>query len=207
LCACGAAAGGDAVDKLDASMAETEPDAAMATECKPVKTAEPVACKPVACVPARPAAPVACTPVACTAVDCTPVDCEPVACTPTEPEAPAPVAPTLPLTVYSVDDPFCRISNTGSAHDGEIWGCRSYPLNVGEVRYPTAEPRDLIGCNTPTTWPCGEGSPAGCVRYERRFVADVPCPVDGQCTVWLGGKSYAGKCVPQTASQIGVRAR
>src|SRR4029077_596652 len=68
-------------------------------------------------------------------VACTPVDCEPVACTPTATEAPAPVAPTLPITVYSIDAPFCRIATTGSKYDGTIWGCGSYPTPVSNVQY------------------------------------------------------------------------
>jgi hypothetical protein len=194
LWACGADGGVSpgAEAELDGGAYEPEP-------APPVKVAEPVAC-----VAPKPATPVACTPVACTAVDCTPVDCAPVACTPTEP---APVAPTLPLTVYSVDDPFCRISRTGSAHDGEVWGCRSYPTTVGNVQYPTTDPYDHISCITPTTWPCADGSPAGCVQSVRRHVADVACAVGGQCTVFIGGKGYGGTCDPQTASQVGVRER
>jgi len=201
LWACGADGGvpPGAEVELDGGAYEPERDAGTTTT-QPVKTAEPVAC-----VAPKPSSPVACTPVACTAVDCTPVDCAPVACTPTEPVLPAPVPVVLPLTVYSVDDPFCRIATTGSAHDGELWGCRSYPTTVSNVQYPTTEPSDLIGCITPTTWPCADGSPANCTRYERRHVADVPCADGGQCRVFIGGKGYSGTCEAQTASQVGVR--
>jgi len=198
VCACGAVDGGDVEPEVDAPMVEAGAGAgAMTTEHEPVTTA---ACEPVACTP------VSCSPVACEPVACTPTQCEPVACTPpAPPPPPAPVPVVLPLTVYSVDDPFCRITATGTAHDGELWGCRSYPTTVSNVQYPTTEPSDLIGCITPTTWPCADGSPEGCIRRERRFVADVPCAVGGQCRVFIAGHGYAGTCEAQTASQVGVR--
>lgn len=153
------------------------------------------ACTPVACTP-QPAQ--ACTPVACTPA---PADQDACPATPApEPAAPVTPATPAPLTVYSVLDSFCQVSGTHTQYDGRVFGCWDKTVDVS---YEAGGKR--IKCVTATDWGCtDDGAPEGCVRYERRLVAEVECVTGAACTVSVSGQFLSGTCTHQTASVVGL---